>query len=109
MTITEVASMVAEIGLPFAFWEFKDDTAREPPFVCFLYTGSNDTFADNENYTDIRTLVIELYTADKDYTLEQTVRDVLNAHGLQFETDFERLDDERLYITTYTTEVLING
>lgn len=109
MTTEEVASMVAEIGLPYAYYEFQDDTAHKPPFCCFMFTDTADSFADNQNYTDIKTLVIELYTAAKSYELENRVRAVLLAHELPFRADFTKIDAENLYITTYTTEVLLNG
>lgn len=109
MTTQEVAAMIAEIGLPYAYYEFDDDTAHEPPFVVFMFTESADTFADNTNYTDERTLVVELYTAAKSYELENRVRGVLLAHGLPHRADFAKIDAENLYITTFTTEVLIDG
>lgn len=109
MTTKQVAQMVESIGVPFAYYEFEDDTAREPPFVCFMFTESDDMMADNVNFTDTRTLVIELYTAAKDYDLEATVRGVLQSHNLPYRADFARIDGEKLYITTFTTEVLING
>lgn len=109
MTTQEVATMVASIGLPYAYYEFPDDTALEPPFVCFLYTDQNDMKADNINYTDQRTLVIELYTAQKDFIFESLIRSVLNAHELPFSQASDFLTGEHLYITTFTTEVIIDA
>lgn len=101
--------MVASIGLPYAYYEFPDDTEREPPFVAFMYTDNNDMHADNINYTDTRTLVVELYTRQKDLALEKTVRTVLNNNELPFRMSSDFLEDEGLYITLFTTEVYING
>lgn len=109
MTTQEVANMVAEIGLPYAYYEFPDDVERELPFIAFLFTDNNDFIADNINYTDTRTLVIELYTREKDFSLEQTVRSILNGHEMPFSQESEYLNDERCWITTFTTEVVING
>lgn len=109
MTTEQVASMVSEIGLPFAYYEFPDNTELTPPFVSFLFTDSSDVYADDENYVDKRTLVIELYTAAKDFDLEQTVRGVLNAHNMTFTMNADHLDNEQMFITTYTTEVIIDA
>lgn len=109
MTTQEVATMVASIGLPYAYYEFPDNTALEPPFVCFLFAGNNDMKADNINYTDQRTLVIELYAAQKDYNYESIIRSVLNSYELPFSQASDFLTGEHLYITTYTTEVIIDG
>lgn len=109
MTTEQVAAIVAEIGVPYAYYEFPDDTEREPPFVAFMYTDSADLMADNHNYTDRRTLVIELYTAQKDLALEKRVRDVLSGHELPFRMSSDYLEGEQLYITLFTTEVYIDG
>ena len=109
MTLTEVAQMVESIGLPFAYYESPDDTRRDPPFVCYLYTDSNDMYADDQNWQDIRTLVIELYTKQKDLALENQIRQVLNTHNQPFTQAADFIADERVYISTFTTEVVING
>lgn len=109
MTTRQVADMVAEIGLPYAYYEFPDDVERELPFVAFVYTDNNDFLADNINYAEKRTLVIELYTREKDFDREQTVRSLLINHELPFYQQSEYLNDERCWITTFTTEVVING
>lgn len=107
MTTKQVADMVAEIGLPYAYYAFPDDTQREPPFVAFLFTDNNDVFADDLNYIDKRTLVIELYTDEKDFTLEEAVRGVLNAHNQTFTQASARIDSEQMFVTTFTTEVIL--
>ena len=109
MTTQDVATMVASIGLPYAYYEFPDNTALEPPFVCFFFTDNNDMKADNINYTDQRTLVIELYTAQKDFIFESLIRSVLNSYELPFSQASDFLAGEHLYITTFTTEVVINA
>lgn len=107
MTTKEVADMIAEVGVPFAYYEFPDDVERELPIIAFLFTDNNDFMADNSNYTDTRTLVIELYTREKDFSLEKTIRSLLNDHDMPFYQQSEYLNDERCWITTYTTEVVI--
>ena len=109
MTTKEVATMIASIGLPYAYYEFPDDTQREPPFVCFFFTGNNDMMADNENYTDTRTLAVELYASEKDFAHESTIRSTLKSKGLTFTQESDFLADEHLYITIFTTEVIIDG
>ena len=74
MTTQEIAAMIESIGLPFAYYELPDGTEQELPFVCFLLPDSSDVYADDENYVDKRVLQIELYTDDKDYFLEKTVK-----------------------------------
>ena len=108
MTTQEIAAMVESIGLPFAYYEFPENTEQEPPFVCFLLPQSEDVYADNENYVDKRILQIELYTDDKDYGLEKDVQNALKAHGLTYRRSEDHIKSERMWQVTYETEVIIN-
>lgn len=108
MTYKEIKTMIASIGVPYAYNHFTDDTGREPPFICFLYDdASNDMIADDQNYQAIRPLSIELYTPNKDFTLEQTVEDTLVSNGLPFVRTETYLDSERMYMIVYDTEIVV--
>ena len=109
MTNKEVAEMVAEIGLPYAYYEFPDDTEQAPPFVCFFYPDDDDFTADNENYVNIRRLVVELYSDEKRFDLEDTVKSVLKSHDLTFARSETYIPTERMWQVTFETEVIING
>lgn len=107
MTYTEVATMIGSIGLPYAYYEFPDNTDLAPPFICFLFGADNDFIADNTNYQQIRTLTVELYTDNKDFTLEQTVENTLNTYGLVYSREETYLSGERMYMVTFTTDIVI--
>lgn len=107
MTYAQISAMVSEIGVPYAYYQFPDETDQSPPFVCFLFTGSNDLTADNTNYQRIRPLVIELYTDNKDLALEATVEGILNQHGLVYDREESYIDSERMNMVTYTTDIII--
>lgn len=107
MTYRQVAEMVSSIGVPFAYYQFPNNSGIAPPFVCFYFDSSNDFAADNTNYQRIRPLSIELYTDNKDFTLEQTVENVLNQNGLVYSREETFLDSERMYMVTFMTEIII--
>ena len=107
MTYRQVAEMVSSIGVPFAYYQFPNNTGIAPPFVCFYFDSSNDFAADNTNYQRIRPLSIELYTDNKDFTLEQTVENVMNQNGLVYSREETFLDSERMYMVTFMTEIII--
>lgn len=109
MTYQEIATMIDGIGLPFAYYVFPKDTEQAPPFICFYFPGSDDLMADNTNYAQIRPLIIELYTANKDFSLEADVESALTANGLAFSRTELYLSGENMYLITYNTEVNING
>ena len=112
MTYEQIDDMIGSVGLPYAYNYFaKGDVNRPagPPFIAFLYPQNNDFAADDHNYIHVEQLVIELYTDNKDFDHETAIEDVLNANDLPFDKGGTWLDDEHMYQTTYTTEVLING
>ena len=107
MTYTDVASMVDSIGIPCAYYQFTKETAKPCPFICFYYGDSNDFAADNTNYQRIRQLLIELYTDEKDFTLEETVETTLNSYGLVYTRSESPIDSERMYMVVFTTDIVI--
>lgn len=109
MTTSEVAQMVAEVGVPYAYYQFTNDTAQPCPFICFYLTDSDDMSADNTNYAKVRRLIIELYTDNKDFDLEDAVETVLNSHGLFYSRNEVYIDTERMYEVIYESEVILNG
>lgn len=109
MTTQEIAGMIKSIGLPFAYYQFDEDTGQQPPFICFFYPQDNDVLADNTNYVKVSQLVIELYTDNKDFALEASVEAALTGAGLVYSRQEEKLDDERMHEVIYTTEVIINA
>lgn len=107
MTYKQVAQMIEGIGLPYAYDHFDEGNAADPPFICFYFDGSDDFAADNTNYQRIRPLTLELYTDNKDFSLEETVETALNSAGLFFSRMETYIDSERMYMVTYTTQIVI--
>lgn len=107
MTPQEVNTLIASVGIPYAYHQFADDTGQQPPFICFFYGTSDDLAADDTNYTRIERLYIELYTDEKDFALEKTIETLLNANNLVFAKEQTYIDTERMHETIYTTEVIL--
>lgn len=107
MTSQEVNTMIESVGIPTAYYQFADGTEQAPPFICFFYGNSNDFSADNVNYTRVERLFIELYTDEKDFTLERRIESILNEHELFFVRSETYIDDERMHETIYETELIL--
>jgi len=107
MTYQEVKTMVESIGIPYAYYQFPEGTDQPCPFICFYFTGSNDLAADDTNYQRIRPLAIELYTDNKDFSLENTVEAVLNGAGIVYSRDEVYIDSERMYMVSFLTDIVI--
>lgn len=109
MTYKEVADMIAETDLPFAYYEFPDGTEQAPPFICFYFPDDANFFADNTNYVDKKRLIVELYTDEKDFALESTVEAALKGAGLTYRRSESFIKSERMYQILYEMEVIIDG
>lgn len=109
MTYKEVRTLVESFGLPCAYYQFAHDTAQPPPFLCYFFSNSDDFYADNENYKRIRLLSIELYTDRKAFDLEEEIESRLEVLNLPYYKEESFLDKERLHMTSYEMEVVINS
>lgn len=109
MTREEIAAMIASVGLPYAYDHFeKRNAPGGPPFICFLYTDSDDFLADGVNYQRVTDLTIELYVDAPDFALEAAVETALNGAGLVYaRSGPEYIQEERMYRTIYDTSVLL--
>ena len=107
MSPSEIKSMVEELGIPSAYYEFADKTELAPPFVCYFFTSSNDLSADNINYCRIVRLNVELYTDVKDFAIEARLEQILTEHEIFFAKEETYIDSERMHETIYTSDVIL--
>lgn len=109
MTYKEISQMIAGAGLPYAYYQFPEDTPQAPPFICFFFSQIDDVFADDTNYQRIVQLNIELYTNVKDFDLEASLEEILQNNNLTYYKEENYIDSEKLYQIAYEMEVMING
>lgn len=117
MTYKQIYQLISGIEMsqgvyiPVAYLQFPaddpDNPAPPPPFICYYYTGDDDLKADNINYQKIRQLTIELYCDNKDFSLETAVEDALTSNGIVYSKMEAYIDTEKMYMTTYETEIVI--
>ena len=111
MTHAEMMEMLAETGIPFAYDHFAEGEAVDPPFLCFLYPGSDNFAADGKVYAKISEVHLELYTDRKDPETEAVLEAVLDAHGIFYDKTEVWIESEKLYEVLYAfeTEVIQHG
>lgn len=105
MTYDDITNMLKEAGLPLAYDHFAEGESPEPPFLIFLFPGSDNMFADNGVYFKISQLNMELYTEKKDPELEEKLEDILTAHEIPWEKSEVWIDSEKMYEVLYQTEI----
>ena len=111
MTISEIATMLAETNLDFCYYSYPVNQAPSLPYLVYFFPGDDDFIADNSNYLDIRRLTIELYMEllDIDFTIAKSVEDILKAHNLVYTVSNDVITSDQLYRVTFESEVIFNG
>ena len=105
MRIEELAAMLQEMDIPFAYDHFSEGESPEPPFICYLLPGSDNFAADGRVYFRINEVRIELYSDSKDVGLESKVEAVLDSHGIFYNKSEVWIQSEKLYEILYSFEV----
>ena len=97
--------MMDKMKLPYAYHHFVEGESPEPPFLVFLYPGSDNFAADGQVYFKVNRLNIELYTDLKNVELEDKVEAVLDKHGIFYAKSEVWIESENLYEVLYQMEV----
>lgn len=105
MTHEEVMQMLSELDIPFAYDHFAEGESPAPPFICFLFPGSDNFSADNIVYAEFQNLNIELYTDEKNPELEEQVENILTSHELFWNKSEVWIESEKLYEVLYQMTV----
>lgn len=109
MTLDEVAETIALCGLPVTYYQWPEKQAPPLPYVCYYYPSMQPDTADDTHHAQIYSLNVELYTHEKDFSVESAIETVLLSMGLVFTKEETYLDDEHMYEVLFLTEVIING
>ena len=104
MTHNEIVEMLEETNLPIAYDHFAEGESPDPPFICFLFPGSDNFSADGRVYLKIRNVNVELYVDLKDPELEERLETVLDRHGIFYQKSEVWIEEEKLYEVLYQFE-----
>ena len=105
----DIHTMIVNMGLPCAYYQFPDDTPQVPPFICWFFSVNTDVMADDTNYVDKEVLNIELYTKIRDFEKEQAIEQILNAGCFTYAKEASYVDDEKMWQVSYESEVIIDA
>jgi hypothetical protein len=101
VTYEDIAEMMREMGLPFAYHHFAEGESPNPPFLLFLSPGEHTFGADNVVYHSFKKLDIELYTDKKSPDLEEEIEFVLYAHEIFYTKTESWIASEKMYEVLY--------
>lgn len=101
----KLLKMLNDTGLPFAYDHFTEGEAVDPPFICYLLPGSHNFAADGKVYHKVSIVHLELYTDEKNPSLEQAVEAVLDSGEVFYDKTEVWIGSEKLYEVLYTFEM----
>ena len=113
MKYTDVVAMLTaiktECGTPFTYYSFPEKKAPELPYITFDYPSSKNIASDDSVYQRVDELVIELYTRNKDFALEEKVESFFKSYKLVWDKTEDFVESEDMFVITYETEIYVNG
>lgn len=98
--IQKIKSIVEELEINSAYEFFSKKT--NPPYAVYYIDDYRSLYADGIVYFITPIIKIELYTKKKDLSLEKKLEQFLKEEGFCFSKGTEFLDEEKIYMTTYT-------
>lgn len=101
----KLLKILKDTGLPFAYDHFTEGEAVDPPFICYLLPGSHNFAADGKVYHKVSIVHLELYTDEKNPSLEQAVETVLDSGEVFYDKTEVWIGSEKLYEVLYTFEM----
>ena len=106
MKYSDIVSMLEEAGLPLAYDHFAEGESPDPPFIVFLFPGSDNVFADDTVYEKVDQLNVELYTDKKDPTQGAKIEAALRRSELPWEKSEVWIESEKMYEVLYQTQII---
>lgn len=106
-TKSELKELFETLPLPVRYQVF--DAKPPLPFALWRFIESNDMYADDVNYMKIRVLELTIVSDKSEDEIEAAAEELLKDHGLTYSVRFTYLNDDRLFETTYTTEVILEN
>ena len=103
MALEELAKVLESTGLPVTYLAWPEGEAPAMPYICYLSTGSDPTFADGMVYYSYDEVRVELYTAFRDPVTESLVELALTGYHWKKNTTY--IDAELCWMITYDIEV----
>lgn len=101
----ELVKIIKKMGIPFAYDHFAEGESPEPPFLCYLIPDTDHFAADGKVYFKVNEVHIELYTDEKDPSMESKVEAVLDEYGIFYARSEVWIESEKLYEVLYSFEM----
>ncbi len=102
MTLVEIKSILESSGLPVTYYAWPEKEAPPLPYICYRVSYKNMA-ADGKVYHQVKHIVAELYTRNKDELCEKKMEDVIKDYFWTKDEDY--IESEKCFMITYEVEV----
>ncbi|MFG3613094.1 hypothetical protein [Rummeliibacillus stabekisii] len=100
MTLVELVSLLKTLGYPLAYSHFSKP--QPLPFLVYLNPSDNTVGADNKVLHKTRNINVEVYTDEKDLTLEAKIEKLFDENEIYYDNPDEIfIQSENVYKRTY--------
>lgn len=104
--LNSMLGMFRLYGIQIVYMSYPDGCAPELPYAVYYFPTTRAEAADNIRHAGIADMNIEVYTREKDFLLEYTVEQILNAFELVADKTETFLTSENMFQVLYQTEVI---
>lgn len=110
MRISEFRQLLGQFetyGIPITYYSYPDRHAPELPYAVYYFPDTRPEAADNNNWSEVSTINIEVYTREKDFLLEHTVAGILDLYGLVYTKTEAYINSEHMFQVLYQMEDIL--
>ena len=105
MKLSELNTILDGAELPYTYYSFPTGNAPALPYFVYYMPSMAPESADNVVHAPVYTVIVELYTEEKDFETESKLESALSSFNYTKEETY--LDDEEMYMYIYTFEEVI--
>lgn len=103
MTNAELKKLLEKTKLKVAYHHFLNPV--EPPLIVFCREDDDNLSADDKVYFKSKNYRVELYTKEKNPTLEETLENIFDDANIFYEASEVWIDSEKVYMIIYLIQI----
>ena len=105
-TLTDAVHAVKSTGTPVVAVRWPKGTTQATPYVCWVLDSTRNAYGDDRVTTVIGRYDLELYTDQRDLTLERSIEAAFDSAGIAWAKSGAYIEAEDLVETIYSMDLI---
>ena len=105
MTLPDLKTLLATLGLPITYKKWGIGQAPDLPYIVYYADEDIGFLADDIVYSEEYAVTVEVYSKMKDLALEAKVKKLLNDNRIPYHPYEDFLDSEDMYLKAYEINI----